>query len=57
VGEISTAFGATACQHVAASLCFLASEETVLALSLALGRLIFDTLLDEAGLEEGAEDG
>ena len=57
MGEISTALGATACQHVAASLCFLASEETVLALSLALGGLVFDTLLDEAGLEDCAEDG
>ena len=56
VREVLATLGAPACQHVAPADCFLPCKEAMLALALPLRWLVFDALLDEAGLENGAED-
>lgn len=52
--ELST-LGSPPGQYVASTDGLLAREEAVLALPLSLRRLVFDTLLDETGLENGTQ--
>ena len=54
--EVLPALFAATCQHITTSSRLFACEESVLALALSLRGLILDTLLDEAGLEDCAED-